>query len=492
MEEKSLKQRTAGTLKWNMIDRVSTQVLYTVTGVVLARMLSQEDFGLVGAVMVFQTFAGILVDGGFSYALIQRKRPTQLDFSTVLWFNMGVAAVLYALAWVCAPLIAACFGGDPRLVPLTRISFLILLLDSSSLIQYIRLNKRMDTRMIAVANALGLTAGALVGITLALQGAGAWAVVWQGITVSTVKSLTLWVSERWRPQMAFSWPALRSYMGVGTRMLLTSFLNKLFLNIYSFLVGNRVGLVALGYYTQGDKWSKMGITSLSQVLTSSFLPALSAVQDDLERFRRLAARMNRFAAYLLFPATLGLAALAAPAFHTLFGTKWDPAIALFQMLLVRGIFTVLCSLYNNYLLALGHARAIVWLEVLRDGAAIIALAATLPVMAYATPSDPVAGLRYMLWGQIAASALTWIVSVAVVARAMHTGIWRLILDLAPYCALTLAIVPVMTAVGSLMPTDFGTLMVEAVMAIAIYLAVNRLAGSRIQAEILAYFTKKKL
>ena len=125
----SLKRRTAGTLKWNVIDRVATQFLYAVTGVVLARELSQDDFGLVGAVLIFQAFASLLVDGGFSYALIQRKSPTQTDYSTVLWFNLAMAATLYAAAWAAAPLIAGCFGGDMRLVPLTRVMFLTLVLN---------------------------------------------------------------------------------------------------------------------------------------------------------------------------------------------------------------------------------------------------------------------------------------------------------------------------------------------------------------------------
>lgn len=489
MGSDNLKHRTVGTLKWNLLDRVATQVLYAVTGVVLARMLSQEDFGLVGAVLVFQAFASLLVDGGFSYALIQRKAPSQLDYSTVLWFNMGASLLLYAAAWAGAPFIADCFGGDPRLVPITRVMFVTLIINASASVQCYRLTKRMDVRMVAVANSLGLVAGAIVGIALALRGAGAWSIVWQNITLASVKSATLWLSEGWRPSMHFSLRVLRSYSGVGSRMLFTSFLNTLFQNIYSFFVGNRVGLVSLGYYTQSDKWSKMGITSISQVLSSSFLPALSAVQDEPERFRRLTARMNRFTGYLLFPATIGLAAMATPIFHTLFGTKWDPSIPLFQMLLVRGVFTVLNSLYNNYILALGRARSIMWLEVLRDGAAILALLATLPYMTLSTPSDPVAGLRIMMWGQIAASALTWVVSAVVAARSIGASVLGFVADLAPYAALTLLIVPVMLLVHSAMSHPLASCVVQALVAVALYMGANRLGGSRIQAELLAYLRR---
>ena len=325
---------------------------------------------------------------------------------------------------------------------------------------------------------------------LALTGAGAWAIVWQTLTVAAVKSATLWATERWRPSAAFSMRALRSYMGVGTRVLLTSFLNTVFQNIYSFFVGNRVGLASLGYYTQGDKWSKMGVVSISQVLTASFLPTLSEVQDDPERFRRMVARINRFTGYMLFPATLGLAAMATPIFHTLFGTKWDASIVLFQMLLVRGVFTVLNSQYSNYVLSLGHARDVVWLEVLRDSTALVALAATLPVIALSTPADPVEGLRIMLWGQIGATALTWVVSAAVASRRVGATMWSFITDLAPYAALTLLIVPVMLLCGGLVGSPLAACVVEAVVGVGLYMGANRVAGSRIQEEMIGYFTGK--
>ena len=142
----NLKQRTAGSLKWNIIDRLSQQVLYAVTGIVLANLLSHDDFGLVGAVLVFQAFAALLVDSGFSYALIQRKEPSHSDYSTVLWFNLAVAIVLYIILYAAAPLIADCFDGDQRLIPLSRVMFLSMILNASAIVQTNRLMKRMDVK----------------------------------------------------------------------------------------------------------------------------------------------------------------------------------------------------------------------------------------------------------------------------------------------------------------------------------------------------------
>lgn len=485
-----LKSRTASTLKWNVIDRLSTQVLYAVTGIVLAWLLDAEDFGLVGAVLVFQAFASLLVDSGFSSALIQRKNPTQTDYSTVLWFNLGVAGVLYVILFICAPLIADCFGGDQLIIPLARVMFLTFILNASSIVQVNRLMKQMDVKPICIANCAGLLAGSVVGIWIAYRGGGAWAIVWQSIALSGIKSLVLWISQRWRPSLEFSFQSLRSYFKIGSRLMMTSFLNTLFLNIYSFFIGNRAGMSQLGYYTQADKWSKMGIMSMYQVLTTSFLPALSAVQDDKERFTRVAAKMNRFTSYLAFPAFLGLTAMATPIFHSLFGTKWDASILLFQILLLRGIFTVFIGYYNNVLLALGNARTIMWMEVLRDGVALAALAGTLPFISLSQPGDPVWGVSILLYGQLAASAVTWTATLWAVSRHTERSIGAYFRDMAPYALLSLVLAGGAWWIGTAIVNPYAALCAQIAVGLGGYLAVGYASGSTIQRDALSFVIRR--
>ena len=160
----------------------------------LARVLSQEDIGLVGAVLIFQAFASLLIDSGFSYALIQRKEPSRLDYSTVLWFNLGVSVLLYAVLALCAPLIARCFQNDIRLIPLIRVMTLSIIINASFIVQINRLMKAMDVRMVAVSNSIGLILGGVTGIALALSGAGPWAIVWQTIVTGAARSLILWTT----------------------------------------------------------------------------------------------------------------------------------------------------------------------------------------------------------------------------------------------------------------------------------------------------------
>lgn len=487
-----LKSLTAGSIKWNIIDKVSSQLLYAVTGIVLARLLSQEDFGLVGAVAVFQAFASLFVDSGFSYALIQRKHPTRLDYSTVLWFNIIMSGALYVVLFFGAPLIADCFQGDQRIIPISRVMFVSFILNASAIVQTNRLMKQMKVKMVAVSNSAGLFAGAIVGIYLAVAGYGAWAIVWQTLTLNFTKSLVLWLTSGWTPLWRFSMQSLRSFFSVGSGMMFSSFLNVLFQNIYSFFIGNRAGLRQLGYYTQGDKWSKMGISSISQVLTSSFLPALSQVQDDPERFARVTSKMNRFTSYLLFPAMGFLTIMAEPIFHFLFGTKWDPSIILFQLLLLRGVFTVLTSLYNNYVIALARTRLVVAMETLRDGAALLFLLCALPFVADTRPGDPVWGIRLLLWGQIAASFIAWLVMVTKTAPVCGRRVVDFLRDSAPYLAETVAIMALLWLESLFVADVLLLLIVQTLTALGAYTAINTVFGSVIQREVLCFLRGKKI
>ncbi len=483
-----LKLRVARTIKWNVIDKVASQVLYAVTGIILANLLTKQDFGLVAAIMVFQAFATLFVDSGFSYALLQRKLPTSADYSTVFWFNLGVAGAIYLLLYIGAPLVAYCFQGDARLIPLSRVMFLSFVVNATAIVQTNRLIKQMNVKMIAVSNSIGLMVSSAVGIGLALTGFGAWAIVWQTISLGAVKSGVLWATSHWMPSLTFSWQSLRSFFRVGMGAMGSSFLNILFQNIYSFFIGNRAGLVPLSYYFQADKWSKMGISSLSQITTASFLPVLSHYQDDPERFAAATAKMNRFTAYVLFPATGFLAVMATPIFHILFGTKWDGSIVLFQLLLFRGIFTVLSALYNNYIIALGKARLMFYAELLRDGVALAAIFITLPYIALTSPDDVTEGIRIFIWGQVIASAVTWAATLIITARLSWRTCWQYLVDLLPYAAETLLLIIPMHILSTVIPNPWVLVIAQSVIGLTLYLAINAALRSKIQRDAIEYLT----
>ena len=488
--DESLKTGVARTLKWNVIDRVASQVLYAVTGIVLANLLPREDFGLVGAILVFQAFASLFVDSGFSSALIQASDPDEKDYSTVFWFNLLMAVGLYAVLFFVAPLLPALFKAPWEIVPLARVMFLSFIINAAAIVQANRLMKRMDVKMIAVSNSIGLVVSAGVGIGLAVMGYGAWAIVWQTITLAIVKTFILWVTGHWWPMLIISLHSLGKFFKVGSGVMISSFLNTVFQNIYSFFIGNQVGMTALGYYTQADKWSKMPTASLSQVLTASFLPALSRVRPEPDRFMAALAKMSRCTAYLLFPAMTLLIVMAEPIFHLLFGTKWDGAIVLFRILCLRGIFTVLQSLYNNYILAVGEARLLVITEIMRDVAAVVAIIITLPYIGLSTDADVTLGIAIFLWGQLAASVITWAVTLYLTSRVTSRTVVSYIADLIPYMILSaLAVVPAWLA-GRMDMSPAFTIALQGVTAMGIYMGICAIAGSKIQKDALDYIMRR--
>lgn len=483
MEETELKLKTARTLKWNTIDKFASQVFYGVTGVVLANLLSKEDFGLVGAMLVFQAFASLFVDSGFCAALIQKKSPTETDYCTVFYFNLGISIAIYAILWACAPLIADTFG-DQRLISLSRVMFLSFIINATALVQTNRMMKQMTMARVAIANSLGLVVSGAVGIWLAVEGYGAWAIVWQTIVLATVKSVFLWTTTGWLPRTGFSMASLRSVFSVGSGVMVCSFLNTLSLNAYSFIIGAYYNLAKLGCYTQADKWSKMGIQSIAQILTASFLPVLSGFQDDRERLLRAMRKMNRFTAYLVFPLLLLLTTCAEPIFHILFGTKWDESIILFQILAVRGIFIVLATNINNYILGLGRSRSLVVYESVKDALMIIAIVVTIPM-----------GITAMIWGQLVASALFFVYAVIVAGRIVGYPTRNVVGDILPYAVISGAVAAVQCLVLVGIANPWLNILAQTSVCFALYYVANRFLNSTIQREVLGYalgrFRKKK-
>ncbi len=441
----SLKLTTARTLKWNTIDRFGSQALYTLTGIVLANLLSIEDFGIVNALLVFQAFAILFVDSGFGAALLQRKEPTQADYSTVFWFNLFVSLAVYTILFFSAPFIADMFEHTEEMIPLSRVMFLTFIINGLAIVQTNRLMKQMNVRMIAISNLAGLILSGITGIVLAVKGYGAWALVWQSIVLASIKTIILWATGGWHPSGIFSIESMRHIWRVGLSVFSSSALNTLCQNLYTFIIGAFYSLRSLGIYGQADKWSKMGSASISQILTASFVPLLSKVQNDGATFRRYVSKINRFTAFILFPVMLGLAAVGAPLFHTFFGTKWDAAIPLFQILMIRGIFIVLISLYSNFLLSLGYAKKLFFVEFVKDLLIIIAILSTVWFDS----------LSIIVWGQFISALITYIVVLWIVTKSTGISLRTMLADLFPSCGISVLAVIGAIILGGITTTLCG-------------------------------------
>lgn len=477
-----LKQKTAGTLKWNTVDRLASQVLYGVVGIVLANVVSQEDFGLVGALLVFQAFAIIFADSGFGAALLRQKYTSEQDYSTVFWFNLIVSVVIYFILWFCSPLIADIFQKDERLIPLSKVMFITFVLNALAIVQTNRLMKMMDVKMIAVSNVIAQIVGGGLGIGLALGGWGAWALVWQSVCLAAVKTGILWATGRWIPRYWIHMDSFKRIWRIGLSVFSSSMLNTLFLTVYSFVIGAFYSLRSLGVYTQADKWSKMGSASLSQIFTSSFVPLLARVQDNAVDFKRYMQKINRFTAFVTFPVLGGLAIVGEPLFHTLFGNKWDGAIPLFQILCVRGILVVMVSLFGNYMLALGYGKRLFSIELIKDAAIAVAILSTVWF-------DSV---ELLVWGQLWASIATFTIVLYMVVKVTGYTLSSFANDFLAFAGITLLMCVGCWLISKLWLSPIVTLLLQIVVGGIIFLAIVKISKAPEFSEALTFFTKKKL
>lgn len=481
-EEKSLKQKTAGTLKWNTVDRIASQVLYGVVGIVLANVVSQEDFGLVGALLVFQAFAIIFADSGFGAALLRQKDTTDKDYSTVFWFNLLVSVGIYFILWFCAPLIADIFQRDRRLIPLSKVMFLTFVLNALAIVQTNRLMKKMDVKMVAISNLIGQIAGGGLGIGLALGGWGAWALVWQSVCLAGVKTGILWITGGWIPRYWIHKDSFKRIWRIGLSVFSSSMLNTIFLTVYSFVIGAFYSLRSLGVYTQADKWSKMGSASLSQIFTSSFVPLLAKVQDNSDDFKRYMQRINRFTAFITFPVLGGLAVVGEPLFHTLFGNKWDSAIPLFQILCVRGILVVLVSLFGNYMLALGYGKRLFTIEVIKDASIAIAILSTVWFNS----------VELLVWGQLWASIVTFVIVIWMVAKSTGYSIASFANDFLIFFGVALLMCIGCWLVSKIWLTPILILLLQIITGSIIFLGVMKLKKAPELSEAFTFLSGKEI
>lgn len=470
--EKTLKEKTVNALVWNSFDKTFSQIIYATVGIILANTLFPEDFGLIGIITVFSAFLNIFIDSGFTVVLIQRKEINDKDYNTAFFFNLFTAIVLYLILFGLSPTIAAVFE-DERLTSLSRTMFLTVIIQAFGLVQSSMLMRNMQMKAFAISNIIPLIVSGIIAVVLALMGHGPWALVAQALTFATARSVLLWAQNSWRPKFQFSRTSFLSLYSSGKNMFFTSFTGTLFQNLYPLIIGIWYSIRDLGYYTQADRWSKMGYTALGHAFGQSLFPALSSIQDDQDRMQRVYGKTNRAAAYLSFPFFLGLIVIATPLFHLLFGTKWDDSIPLFQLLLLKGIFFVFTTLMTNYLIAQGKMKTVFHLELAKNGIILLAILLSVRISILA-----------LVAGQVIAGLLQYIITLIVTSRVTEYTIKQQLRDIFPYVVISGAICYLLTFASVFTENIYLQMALQIITGISVYIVINKILHSTIQQEIM--------
>lgn len=479
MAEQSLKQKTIGALLWNLLDRLGQQVLLFIVGILVANILSVEDYGLIGMLAIFSAIANIVLESGFGSALIRKQDATETDYNSVFYFNTCISAVLYLTLYLAAPFIANYFE-QPLLTPLSRVVFLSLPFNSLSLIQTTLLNKKVQFKTLAKVNLISLLISACSQLAMAFSGMGVWTLAWQPVILAFSRSVLLWMLNQWRPKLLFSLKSIRVLFGFASNLLLGSIINAIFTNIYSVAIGKLYPPQQLGYYTQGNKFSLMVISSIYSSLQTATYPIFSSIQDDRERSIRAYRKTIRFTAFLTFPLMIGLVSIASPFISIILKAEWASCIPFFQLACLAGIFTILGTINQNFVKAYGRSDVIFKLEIIRTLLIIVCLLATLRESALT-----------MILFQTIAQVVIYLISIIYIGRIVGYRWTHQLRDILPYAALSVAMWALLLLPDYFIRANYLLLPVKTVIGAAFYYFANRWLGSQILNEATEILFKRK-
>ena len=361
--QSDLKDKTARGLVWSAFNNGATQVLNLVFGIVLARFLCPDDYGVTGVLTIFSTIAANLQDSGFSQALINLPKPTKRDYDSVFWFNFLMSLGLYAVLFCCAPLLARNFNM-PCLVEVSRVVFLGFVIAGLSISSGAYLKKNLMNREIAILSLTALAASGLVGIVMAVNEMTYWSLVGQQLTYISIITIGRFYYCRWLPSLHFSFAPVRRMMGFGMHMLVTNVVNTLSEHLLTFIIGSSFkNQKMVGNFTQANKWNLMASKMVSETVGQLAQTVLVEVTDDRERELRVFRKMMRFTAFFAMPAMLGLALVSREFVLVSIGEKWIDSVPMMRVLCVGGAFLPLYTLYRNLTISSGNGRAYLWLGV---------------------------------------------------------------------------------------------------------------------------------
>ena len=478
LEEKEFQRKTRSAFVWNMIDRIGSQLISATIGIALARMLGAAEYGLTGALAIFIALSQSITDSGFSAALVRKQKISEADYNTVFYYNLFISILLYIIGYLGAPTIAQ-FFNEPVLIPIARVLFIVFIFNALCLIQNAKMVKEIDFRKVATINVCAIVISGVIALIMATNGYGVWALVAQITIQAFIKMVMQWVWGGWRPRAIFSWQSFKELFAFSSNILLANILNVLFLNIYSAIIGRLYSSRDLGYYSQANKWSDMGVTTLYGIIQNSTYTLFSAIQDDRERLLRSYRKTMKLTAFITFPALLALALTARPFILILLGDKWETSIPMFSLLLIAGIFTVLTTLNGNYIRIEGTSSLILRLEIFKVILFTIVLALTwhLPIL-------------QLLWGLVATRAIVYLVSIVFIGRRIGYSWHQQILDIMPSCATALLMVCFAYPVQLFIDNIYLLFVVQIGICIAFYLTINRYIQNDILNELI--FNIKKI
>ncbi len=367
-----LKQKAATGMIWTFVQKFSKIGIQFVSGIILARLLTPFDYGCIGMLMVFISLSESFIDSGFGSALIQKKHPTQADYSTIFYWNILLSVVFYGLLYFSSPAIAG-FYKIPLLCDVLRVQGVILFVYALNLIQRNQLRKQLKFEIIAKTRIFTSIIALAVTIIMAYKGYGVWALVVQNIIAASIPMFVFWVYTKWRPSWTFSWNSFRELFSFGIFMFLTQLLNRLSPQIQNLFIGRYYSASTLGYFTKAHGTERLASQAISDVISSVTYPLYSAVQDDLQIMGNMIKRLTTTIAYITFPMLTVLILVAKPLFVIMYSDRWLESVPYFKVLCLVGLGGCLSAVNTQPIAAIGKSNVMFYWTLLKRGVGLLAI-----------------------------------------------------------------------------------------------------------------------
>jgi len=391
----NLKKITINALFWSFIERFGQQLIQFVTSVILARILLPEDFGLVAMLAIFFAFGMAFIDSGFQKALVQKKELTQVDESSVFYFNVFISILLASIMIMVAPLIGE-FYGQPKLIQITRMLSLTLIFSSLGLVQDALLARSLNFKVLFKVNISSYILSGVISTYMALSGFGVWSIVFLQVGSSLFRTVFLWAFNIWRPGLHFSLTSIKSMFSFGSRLFIVSLTNSVFTNIYQVIIGKFFSASSLGFYSRAKTLSMYPVTVVTSVVNQVSFPVFSKIQDDKNQLKNYMQKSLTMLTMVTFPLMIGVAVSAKPLIIVLLTEKWLPSVPYFQMLCIVGMLYPIHVINLNALNARGRSDLYLKIDIVNKALIVLIVFITFRF-----------GISAMIIGQIVHSFLVY-------------------------------------------------------------------------------------
>lgn len=426
MAQDNLKQKTKNGLYWSFANNIANKGMQFVFSIILARLLTPSDYGLIGMLAIFIAIIQIFVESGFSQAIITKQDRTQTDLSTAFYFNIGVGVLGYLILFLSAPLIAN-FYGMPMLKPILRVIGLGVIFNSLNIVQNAHYAIRLDFKTPAKVSVFSQMFTGVLGIFLAYEGFGVWALVIQQVSGGLIGLLLNWYLVRWKPTAEFNKESFLYLWSYGSKVLSSGLLTTIYDNVQPLLIGKFFSSSALGLYSRAQGFATLPSSNLSGILANVTFPLLSKINDDIERLGSIYRRLIKFSAFIIFPLMIGLAAISAPLVHFLLPERWNGCIPLLRLLCFSLMWQPISLVNLNLLNAAKRPDVVLKLEMIKKPLGLILLIASIPY-----------GIIMMCVANLLVCLLAVAINTVMTSRTLNVPFMAQVRDLLPVFLLSLS------------------------------------------------------